>query len=299
MKRDKAKQLPFAVYSIIDRDAAIAAVESGGAGALNEGKRWVTASNLLDDSAVGAGLPLLLADAACIRGAEWVGTIRRIEVDDNGSRVHFEGLSYIRNPIPLSALLKESDGEPLDEGYRRPYMPCMLTDEVVALAADSVDEAPPEPEPEPFGVLEAAYEIDEDPETQDLPETERQALIDARLGQGAYRASLLRIWDGRCAVTGCSVPQVLIASHAKPWSQSTPRERLDEHNGLLLAASVDRLFDQGLISFADDGRMLVIDTLSDDDLHVVGLHRDARLVKVLPQHRLYLQAHREANGFEI
>jgi len=87
--------------------------------------------------------------------------------------------------------------------------------------------------------------------------TTAQALIDARLGQGQFRAALEREWNGACAVTGCDILQVLRASHIKPWGVSTDAERLNSNNGLLLSANIDALFDKGLISFKDDGMMMV------------------------------------------
>lgn len=92
--------------------------------------------------------------------------------------------------------------------------------------------------------------------------TTREALVDARLGQGRFRRELLRRWNGACAVTGCRVAAVLRASHCKPWSESADHERLDSNNGLVLSANLDALFDAGLISFDDSGDMLVANALS-------------------------------------
>jgi len=88
-------------------------------------------------------------------------------------------------------------------------------------------------------------------------ETERRALVKTRLGQGPFRTRLIERWGGRCPVTGCSQEQALRASHIKPWRCSTNQERLDSANGLLLTANLDALFDRFLISFDDDGRMLI------------------------------------------
>ncbi|MGA4083352.1 HNH endonuclease [Ralstonia pseudosolanacearum] len=82
-----------------------------------------------------------------------------------------------------------------------------------------------------------------------------EALIKARLGQGKFRREVLARWGHRCAVTGCAVPQVLRASHAKPWRESSDDERLDPDNGLPLIATLDALFDSGLISFDATGQM--------------------------------------------
>ena len=45
-----------------------------------------------------------------------------------------------------------------------------------------------------------------------LPETERDSIVKARIGQGVFRKQLLEMWDG-CAVTGVKLPEVLRASH--------------------------------------------------------------------------------------
>ena len=54
-----------------------------------------------------------------------------------------------------------------------------------------------------------------------------------------------------CALTGLAIPEMLIASHIKPWRESSNEERLDPMNGLLLAAHADKLFDRFLMSFEE------------------------------------------------
>jgi predicted restriction endonuclease len=121
--------------------------------------------------------------------------------------------------------------------------------------------------------------------------TTRQALIDARLGQGQFRADLEKAWQGVCAVTGCRVPAVLRASHIKPWSQSADEERLNSENGLLLAAHFDALFDRGLIAFADDGMMLISERVSARDRKLLGLSGRLRQAPTKGQLR-FLRHHR-------
>jgi HNH endonuclease len=94
--------------------------------------------------------------------------------------------------------------------------------------------------------------------------TNKPTLIAARLGQGQFRMDVRKRWGNRCAVTGCAIPSVLRASHIKPWSKSSNRDRLNPANGLLLAAHLDALFDCGFISFADDGTMLVSAQIADE-----------------------------------
>ena len=57
----------------------------------------------------------------------------------------------------------------------------------------------------------------------------------------------MEYWDSKCAVTGLAIPELLKASHIKPWKDSTDEERLDIFNGLLLAPHLDAAFDRGFI----------------------------------------------------
>jgi hypothetical protein len=130
-----------------------------------------------------------------------------------------------------------------------------------------------------------------------LRPTTRRALIDARLGQGKFRAQLDAIWGGSCGVTGCSVSEVLRASHIQPWRSSNDKERLDAANGVLLVAHLDALFDAGLITFTDQGSILSSPQLLDDGRPKLGVTGKLR---VLPsaETKKYLRYHR-ANIFRV
>jgi hypothetical protein len=136
----------------------------------------------------------------------------------------------------------------------------------------------------------------DDTETKATTETERRELRTARIGQGDYRARMLTLWGGRCSVTGCAVKSVLIASHAKAWAESSNEERLDAYNGLLLSGTFDRLFDVGLIGFADDGQLLISDQLTKADISAMGITDDTRLRLVFDENKKYLKAHRDKYG---
>jgi|GEM_PF-215768 len=123
-------------------------------------------------------------------------------------------------------------------------------------------------------------------------ETIRTALIDARLGQGRFRRDLMRLWDGRCAVTGTGIAALLRASHSKPWRDSNNKERLDPHNGLPLTANLDALFDALLISFDDDGAMLTSSVITPEERRALGLPAPL-LKKPGPALKRYLKHHRE------
>jgi hypothetical protein len=124
--------------------------------------------------------------------------------------------------------------------------------------------------------------------------TERRAVVLSRIGQGQFRESLMGLWGGRCAVTGLDLPLLLRASHIKPWRDSDNRERLDVYNGLLLSPSYDAAFDVGLVTFADDGRMVLSSELTASRIEGLGVNPAARIVGLHDQHRDYLDHHRRS-----
>lgn len=124
------------------------------------------------------------------------------------------------------------------------------------------------------------------------PATESAALTKTRLGQERFRGDLFRMWEGRCAVTALRHPELLRASHIKPWAESDDRERLDTFNGLLLAVHLDAMFDRHLISFDRTGNMLISPRLSDDDRAVFGLTSAPRPVLLSARHLAYMDHHR-------
>lgn len=124
-------------------------------------------------------------------------------------------------------------------------------------------------------------------------EEKRELLI--RIGQDKYRKGLLEIWQNACSVTGCQIPEMLNASHAKPWKDCEIHEKLDLHNGLLLTPNLDRAFDRGFISFKDDGSIIISKKIKKDDevLKKLGISNSMKISKVREGHRVYLKYHRE------
>lgn len=106
--------------------------------------------------------------------------------------------------------------------------------------------------------------------------TDVLAQVSARRGQGRFRDDLLKMWGHACAVTGLDCAVALRASHVKPWSKSSTREKLDPNNGLILAANFDALFDAGLITFEDNGQMKVSTTLSEKHRREFGIPQPLR-----------------------
>jgi len=123
-------------------------------------------------------------------------------------------------------------------------------------------------------------------------ETEREAIVKTRIGQGKIRTLLLEQYD-HCVLCAISHPKLLIASHIKRWSVSSRHERLDLDNLLLFCPLHDRLFDRWMFTFDASGKTVVRDDLL--------LHPDYHdgLLAIPPEplidfnegHRLYLSFH--------
>lgn len=99
--------------------------------------------------------------------------------------------------------------------------------------------------------------------------TEAQAVVLARRGQGKFRQNVKSL-EARCRLTGIANPELLIASHIKPWRVCESEERLDGANGLMLTPSADRLFDRGFITFHDNGEAEVSTRLAVADIDRLG-----------------------------
>ena len=83
---------------------------------------------------------------------------------------------------------------------------------------------------------------------------------------------------------------MLIASHIKPWKDSTNTERLDVFNGLLLIPNLDKAFDSGLITFDNNGKIKISSKLVDPEK--LGIKTDQNIL-LDDQHKKYLKFHRE------
>ena len=131
-------------------------------------------------------------------------------------------------------------------------------------------------------------------ETVDLSRaTEAERTVVRRIGQDVFRRGLFEFWDGRCAITGLAVPELLRASHIKPWTDcDTDAERLDVFNGLLLAPHLDAAFDSGFIAIGDDGTVLLSDALPCDARSALGLDGPLTLRGLHRAHERYLPWHR-------
>ena len=124
-------------------------------------------------------------------------------------------------------------------------------------------------------LLDTSYEKFVDDSTK-ITETERKAVISARVGQGLFREQLIKKYDGRCIVTGVDDKRILLASHIRPWAVSTNEQRLSPENGLLLSPLYDKLFDVGLITFSDEGQIICSKELEKRSIDLLKIDRNKK-----------------------
>jgi putative restriction endonuclease len=86
--------------------------------------------------------------------------------------------------------------------------------------------------------------------------TDREAIVRVRRVQSFFRAAVLTSYDDRCAISGITGPEMLVASHIIPWATNESR-RADPTNGLCLNVLFDRAFDRLLITVDESGHVLV------------------------------------------
>lgn len=141
-------------------------------------------------------------------------------------------------------------------------------------------------------ILENNIGIIQDLEAFEDKETEKQALIKIRIGHSKLKEIILRN-KTKCDICGLNHPKLLIASHIKPWSKSNDREKLDYHNILLLCPIHDALFDRGLISFNDNGQILISKELSVQNRALTNIDDNICINVTSEKQKEYLQWHRK------
>lgn len=133
-----------------------------------------------------------------------------------------------------------------------------------------------------------------------VTETDREALVRARVGQGLFKQRVMQI-ETSCRITGVNNLSHLVASHCKPWRDSTNEERLNGEIGLLLTPSIDHLFDRGFIGFEDSGDLIISPVAHRPSLQKMGVETN-RLVHVgqfAEGQRKFLDYHRNCVLLQI
>ncbi len=117
------------------------------------------------------------------------------------------------------------------------------------------------------------------------PEEERQALLPVLsfptgptaqpklvmtgLYQSFFRRAVLSSYGSACCMCGIDFPQLLVASHIKPWAASE-ETRSDPENGLCLCVLHDKAYDRGLMTVSADCEISVSSLITKSKVQFVG-----------------------------
>ena len=119
-----------------------------------------------------------------------------------------------------------------------------------------------------------------------------------RQGATLYRKKVIAHMH-QCPFTKISDRELLIASHIKPYSVCIKEGREDQAsdylNGLALTPTYDKLFDQGFITFKDNGDLVCGTLLNPDTWEKLNINPNAKNnLKIYPEERQhYLEYHRQ------
>lgn len=135
----------------------------------------------------------------------------------------------------------------------------------------------------------------EDIEDETTNFEEQQVLMKVRNSalQTQYKRQLL-LKMPRCIFTGIEEKKLLVACHIKEYSvckRENINECFDVNNGLIMTPTYHTLFDNGFISFKENGNLLISNRLSNFDIQKLQLQENQHYN--LAGSEYYIQYHRE------
>jgi putative restriction endonuclease len=112
-------------------------------------------------------------------------------------------------------------------------------------------------------ILEGGPDIPVEEGEFDLEGRATRRFVEVRANQHVFRERVLCAYGGACCITGVRIPELLRASHIRPWRDCDGRQRLDVRNGLCLNALHDAAFDTGLMGIDEDLRVMFSPRIAD------------------------------------
>lgn len=112
-----------------------------------------------------------------------------------------------------------------------------------------------------YSTIEKINQIEE----SDLPKEGkvREQIVKTRVNQSFFRAAILAAYNSTCCITGLQNPELLIASHIRPWGLDE-KNRLNPRNGLAINALHDKAFENGLLTITTDYKIKISPLLEVD-----------------------------------
>jgi len=123
-----------------------------------------------------------------------------------------------------------------------------------------------------------------------LTDIEKESVRKERIGHAKWAKDVKARAGNRCQLQP-TLTRNLVAGHIKPWALCEDGEHLDRANGLCLSPNLDKLFEDGLIGFSDEG-VLLLGGLQHGELAAYGLSQPLQVEAAAGQVN-YLRWHRE------
>lgn len=92
---------------------------------------------------------------------------------------------------------------------------------------------------------------------------EKSITAKQRINHNFFRKAIMASYNDTCCITGINIPTLVIASHIKPWKNSTETEKTNPSNGLCLNSLHDKAFDQGFITIKPDYTIIISSAITD------------------------------------
>ena len=109
--------------------------------------------------------------------------------------------------------------------------------------------------------------------------TNQEAIRKVRIGQSFFSRAVRCAYEFKCCITNINIPELLIASHIKPWRDSNDiNEKANPRNGLLLNSLHDAAFDKGYISIDRDYRVML----------------SSQIINSTPENRVFFDKYKDA-----
>lgn len=184
------------------------------------------------------------------------------------------------------------DGEDIKLSNRKTRCDWILKDEMLQAISELKAEKVMFSDLKARTVSRMRNRISEEEDYVNFSAKEREAIVKVRVGQSKFRENLRKRYDNRCCLCGLSVEPLLVASHIKEWSVSSPEEKADVNNGLLLCPNHDALFDKHLISFDGNGNILINKKLTSTEMSKLNINNDMKIA-VSEMMMQYMNYHRK------
>ncbi|MBW6410971.1 HNH endonuclease [Clostridium weizhouense] len=119
----------------------------------------------------------------------------------------------------------------------------------------------------------------------------RKATVKVRTTQSPFRKKLINKYKC-CQICGLNIADLLKASHSKPFKDCNYKEGIDEYNGLLLCNKHDGLYDNGYISFNNNGHIIISERINKENMKILALTHDIK-IHFEKENIKYIKYHRE------